>query len=117
MFHPHAKLHHIKKENIGLIEVMGLAVLPSRLKAEMAELEQALVARTPAGQYGEAIQKHAEWAGEVLARHPELDAGNVHAIVQEEIGHVFAQVLEDAGVYKRNEAGHAGFVRFLESVK
>ena len=117
VFHPHAKLHHIKKENIGLIEVMGLAVLPSRLKAEMAELEQALVARTPAGQYAEAIQKHAEWAGEVLARHPELDAGNVHAIVQEEIGHVFAQVLEDAGVYKRDEAGHAGFVRFLESVK
>ena len=117
VFHPHTKLHHIKKENIGLIEVMGLAVLPSRLKAEMAELEQALVARTPAGQYGEAIQKHAEWAGEVLARHPELDAGNVHAIVQEEIGHVFAQVLEDAGVYKRDEAGHAGFVRFLESVK
>ena len=117
VFHPHAKLHHIKKENIGLIEVMGLAVLPSRLKAEMAELEAALAARTPVEQYGEAIQKHAEWAGEVLARHPELDAGNVHAIVEEEIGHVFAQVLEDAGVYKRDEAGQAGFVRFLESVK
>ena len=117
VFHPHTKLHHIKKENIGLIEVMGLAVLPSRLKAEMAELEQALVARTPAGQYGEAIQKHAEWAGEVLARHPELDAGSAHAILQDEIGHVFAQVLEDAGVYKRDAAGKAGFVRFLESVK
>src|SRR5699024_4686968 len=76
VFHPHAKLHHIKKENIGLIEVMGLAALPSRLKAEMAELEAALAARTPVEQYGEAIQKHAEWAGEVLARHPELDAGN-----------------------------------------
>ena len=96
---------------------MGLAVLPSRLKGEMAELEQALAARTPADQYGEAIQKHAEWAGEVLARHPELDAENAHAILEEEIGHVFAQVLEDAGVYKRDEAGHAGFVRFLESVK
>ena len=117
VFHPHAKLHHIKKENIGLIEVMGLAVLPSRLKGEMAELEAALVARTPLDQYGEAIQKHAEWAGEVLARHPELDAGNAHAILQDEIGHVFAQVLEDAGVYKRDAAGKAGFVRFLESVK
>ena len=117
VFHPHAKLHHIKKENIGLIEVMGLAVLPSRLKGEMAELEAALVARTPLDQYGEAIQKHAEWAGEVLARHPELDAGSAHAILQDEIGHVFAQVLEDAGVYKRDAAGKAGFVRFLESVK
>ena len=117
VFHPHAKLHHIKKENIGLIEVMGLAVLPSRLKGEMAELEAALVARTPLDQYGEAIQKHADWAGEVLARHPELDAGSAHAILQDEIGHVFAQVLEDAGVYKRDAAGKAGFVRFLESVK
>ena len=117
VFHPHAKLHNIKKENIGLIEVMGLAVLPSRLKGEMAELEAALVAHTPLDQYGEAIQKHAEWAGEVLARHPELDAGSAHAILQDEIGHVFAQVLEDAGVYKRDAAGKAGFVRFLESVK
>ncbi|HJB59293.1 MAG TPA: UDP-glucose--hexose-1-phosphate uridylyltransferase, partial [Candidatus Faecalibacterium faecipullorum] len=117
VFHPHAKLHHIKKENIGLIEVMGLAVLPSRLKAEMAELETALAAHTPVEQYGEAIQKHAEWAAELAARHPELDEGNVHAIVEEEIGHVFAQVLEDAGVYKRDEAGQAGFVRFLESVR
>ena len=64
VFHPHAKLHHIKKENIGLIEVMGLAVLPSRLKGEMAQLEAALTARTPLEQYGEDIQKHAEWAGE-----------------------------------------------------
>ena len=117
VFHPHAKLHHIKKENIGLIEVMGLAVLPSRLKGEMAQLETALVARTPVDQYGEAIQKHAEWAGELLAKYPDLNESNVHAIVQEEIGHVFAQVLEDAGVYKRDEAGQAGFVRFLETIR
>ena len=117
VFHPHAKLHHIKKENIGLIEVMGLAVLPSRLKGEIAELETALVNRTPVDQYGEAIQKHAEWAGELLAKHPDLNADNVHAIVEEEIGHVFAEVLADAGVYKRDEAGQAGFVRFLESVR
>ena len=83
VYHPHAKLHHIKKENIGLIEVMGLAVLPSRLKAEMADVEAALAARTPAAEYGESIQKHAEWAMDILARHPELNAENVHSIVQD----------------------------------
>ena len=92
VFHPHAKLHHIKKENIGLIEVMGLAVLPSR-------------------------QKHAEWAQDILARHPELNGDTVHLILQDEVGQVFAQVLADAGVYKLDEAGRAGFVRFLASVK
>lgn len=117
VFHPHAKLHHIKKENIGLIEVMGLAVLPSRLKGEMAQLEAALTARIPLEQYGEDIQKHAEWAGEILEKHPELNPENVHAILQEEIGLVFAQVLADAGVYKLDEAGRAGFVRFLQSVQ
>lgn len=117
VFHPHAKLHHIKKENIGLIEVMGLAVLPSRLKGEMAQLEAALTARTPLDQYSEDIQKHAEWAGEILEKHPELNPENVHAILQEEIGLVFAQVLADAGVYKLDEAGRAGFVRFLQSVQ
>lgn len=117
VFHPHAKLHHIKKENIGLIEVMGLAVLPSRLKGEMAQLEAALTARTPLDQYGEDIQKHAEWAGEILEKHPKLNPENVHAILQEEIGLVFAQVLADAGVYKLDEAGRAGFVRFLQSVQ
>ena len=96
---------------------MGLAVLPSRLKGEMAELETALVDCVPTAEYGEKIQKHAEWAGEILARHPELNAENVHGILQEEIGHVFAQVLEDAGVYKLDEAGRAGFVRFLDSVR
>ena len=116
VFHPHAKLHHIKKENIGLIEVMGLAVLPSRLKKEMAELADVLVSRTPAAQYPEELQKHAEWAGDILARHPELSADNVHSILQDEIGQVFAEVLADAGVYKLDEAGRAGFVRFLASV-
>jgi UDPglucose--hexose-1-phosphate uridylyltransferase len=117
VYHPHAKLHHIKKENIGLIEVMGLAVLPSRLKGEMAELEQALVARTPAAQYSEALQKHAAWAEEILAKHPELSAVNARAILQNEIGLVFAEVLADAGVYKQSKAGREGFARFLESVR
>ena len=117
VFHPHAKLHHIKKENIGLIEVMGLAVLPSRLKKELFELADALVARTPVSQYPEELQKHAEWAEDILARHPELNGDTVHLILQDEVGHVFAQVLADAGVYKMDEAGRTGFVRFLASVQ
>ena len=117
VYHPHAKLHHIKKENIGLIEVMGLAVLPSRLKQELFDLADMLVARVPAEQYPEALQKHAAWAQEILARHPELNSDSVHLILQDEVGQVFAQVLADAGVYKLDEAGRAGFMRFLESVK
>ena len=117
VYHPHAKLHHIKKENIGLIEVMGLAVLPSRLKQELFDLADVLVAHLPTAEYPETLQKHAEWAEEILAKHPELNADNVHLILQDEVGHVFAQVLADAGVYKLDEAGRAGFVRFLESVK
>ena len=70
-YHPHAKLHHIKKENIGLIEVMGLAVLPSRLKQELFDLADVLVAHLPTAEYPEALQKHAEWAEEILAKHPE----------------------------------------------
>ena len=116
VFHPHAKLHHIKKENIGLIEVMGLAVLPSRLKQELFDLADALVARVPTAEYPEALQKHAPWAEEILAKHPDLNGDNVHLILQDEVGHVFAEVLADAGVYKLDEAGRAGFVRFLASV-
>ena len=117
IFHPHREYHNIKKENIGLIEVMGLAVLPSRLKQELFDLADMLVARVPAEQYPEALQKHAAWAQEILARHPELNSDSVHLILQDEVGQVFAQVLADAGVYKLDEAGRAGFVRFLESVK
>ena len=117
VYHPHAKLHHIKKENIGLIEVMGLAVLPSRLKQELFDLADVLVAHLPTAEYPESLQKHAAWAEEILAKHPELNADNVHLILQDEVGYVFAQVLADAGVYKLDEAGRAGFVRFLESVK
>ena len=110
-------MHHIKKENIGLIEVMGLAVLPSRLKQELFDLADGLVAHLPTAEYPESLQKHAAWAEEILAKHPELNADNVHLILQDEVGHVFAQVLADAGVYKLDEAGRAGFFRFLESVK
>ncbi len=116
VYHPHASLHHIKKENIGLIEVMGLAVLPSRLKNEMAELEPLLVNRTPVPSYPESAQKHADWAQEILAKHADLNAENVHSIVETEIGLVFAQVLADAGVYKMTDDGRAAFRRFMESV-
>lgn len=116
VYHPHANLHHIKKENIGLIEVMGLAVLPSRLKTEMAELADALVNRLPVSEYSENIAKHAQWAQEIQRRY-EITRDNVEGILRKEIGMVFAQVLKDAGVYKLNESGREGFVRFLASVK
>lgn len=116
VYHPHANLHHIKKENIGLIEVMGLAVLPSRLKTEMAELADALVNRLPVSEYSENIAKHAQWAQEIQ-RSYEITRDNVEGILRKEIGMVFAQVLEDAGVYKLDEFGREGFVRFLASVK
>ena len=93
------------------------AVLPSRLKQELFDLADVLVARTPVSEYPETLQKHAEWAQDILARHPELNGDTVHLILQDEVGQVFAQVLADAGVYKLDEAGRAGFVRFLASVK
>lgn len=116
VYHPHANLHHIKKENIGLIEVMGLAVLPSRLKTEMAELADALVNGLPVSEYSENIAKHAQWAQEIQRRY-EITRDNVKGILRKEIGMVFAQVLEDAGVYKLDESGREGFARFLASVK
>lgn len=115
VYHPHEKLHHIKKENIGLIEVMGLAVLPSRLKAELAELADALVAGTSVMNYSENIAKHADWAREIQEKYT-ITAENVDQILHDEVGAVFAEVLEDAGVYKMNDAGRAGFLRFLASV-
>ena len=113
VFHPHANLHHIKKENIGLIEVMGLAVLPARLKKEMAELEEAILCGADLRQ-NEVLAAHADWAEKFLTRHSEVNAENIHEIVQQEIGLVFMQVLEDAGVYKCTEDGRKGFERFID---
>ena len=113
VFHPHANLHHIKKENIGLIEVMGLAVLPARLKKEMAGLEEAILCGADLRQ-NEVLAAHADWAEEFLTRHSEVNAENIHEIVQQEIGLVFMQVLEDAGVYKCTEDGRKGFERFID---
>lgn len=115
VFHPHANLHHIKKENIGLIEVMGLAVLPARLKAEMAALEEAILKGDDI-RADETLEKHADWVESFLPGYPEVNAENIHAIIQKEIGLVFMQVLEDAGVYKRTEDGQKGFARFIDSM-
>ncbi len=111
VYHPHEKWHHIKKENIGLIEVMGLAVLPSRLEREMAWLAEAMVAGTDMTA-DRRIASHADWAKEVMAKYPELCAENVQSILREEIGIAFYHILEDAGVFKTDEAGQAAFVRF-----
>ena len=115
LFHPHAELHHIKKENIGLIEVMGLAVLPARLKDELAQL--AALLRSGGDLYAdEATAKHAPWAEELKTRH-DFTREDADAVLRQEVGQVFMQVLEDAGVFKRDEAGRAAFLRFAESVK
>ena len=116
VYHPHAKWHHIKKENIGLIEVMGLAVLPGRLKKEMEELAEALVNHTPFDEYPEELKKHAEWAEEISQKY-DISKENIEDILHHEIGIVFSHVLEDAGVYKNDEQGRNGFIRFLTSVQ
>ncbi|MDE7294648.1 MAG: UDP-glucose--hexose-1-phosphate uridylyltransferase [Oscillospiraceae bacterium] len=114
VYHPHAELHHIKKENIGLIEVMGLAVLPARLKDETEHLAQALVTGgVDAVRNDPELSIHADWAEEFAARR-EITAENVHDIIKEEIGKVFAKVLEHAGVYKRTSEGMAAFDKFME---
>ena len=111
LYHPHNELHHIKKENIGLIEVMGLAVLPSRLKEEMEILSDYIVDGKDI-RSNEKIEKHADWVDEFRPKYPVLNAGNVDAVLKEEIGIVFKKVLEDAGVFKRDVKGQAAFDRF-----
>lgn len=114
VFHPHQELHHIKKENIGLIEVMGLAVLPSRLKQEMAALADALVTGRDICQ-DELLAKHADWAEELKTRYT-FTAQNAEEILQQEIGKVFATVLEHAGVFKCTPEGRIAFHKFIKSV-
>ncbi len=115
VFHPHAGLHHIKKENIGLIEVMGLAVLPARLKTEMADLKKAILSGADIRK-DEVLSKHADWVDEFKPKYEKIDESNIDKIFEDEIGRVFMQVLEDAGVYKRDERGQAGFERFIASL-
>ena len=115
IFHPHDKLHHIKKENIGLIEVMGLAVLPGRLKSEMDSLRTALLEGKDI-RNDEVLGKHADWVDEFMAKHKDFNKDNAEEIIRQEIGLVFSEVLTDAGVYKDDEKGRKGILRFIERV-
>ncbi|MBT2699590.1 UDP-glucose--hexose-1-phosphate uridylyltransferase [Bacillus sp. ISL-40] len=112
IFHPHADVHHIKKENIGLIEVMGLAVLPARLKGELGEVENYIL-----GQSSAVAEYHLDWAEALKARYQAIaNEANVDGLVREEVGKKFLRCLEDAGVFKRNEVGAAGFQRFISTL-
>lgn len=112
IYHPHKDVQHIKKENIGLIEVMGLAILPPRLKEEVEQVAAYLV-----GEDVSVADYHQEWADELKDSHPNLtDKDQALEIVQESVGKIFARVLEDAGVYKQTEEGQAAFMRFMEQV-
>lgn len=116
VYHPHQELHHIKKENIGLIEVMGLAVLPSRLKTELADLGEAILSGKDIRKDPELL-KHADWVEEFLPKYKDITKDNIDEILQEEVGLVFERVLEDAGVYKCTEEGRTAFGRFLASAQ
>lgn len=115
VYHPHAQYHNIKKENIGLIEVMGLAVLPARLKEELEILSDYLVEGKDI-RSNEKIEKHADWVAGFLPKYSEISRENVMSILKEEVGQTFVHVLEDAGVYKCNEEGRKAFLRFIETL-
>lgn len=111
IYHPHPDVQHIKKENIGLIEVMGLAILPPRLKAELAEVKKYLL-----GQDSQVAAYHQPWADRLKAEHPDVTEERADEIIRASVGQIFARVLEDAGVYKRTPDGQAAFMRFVEFV-
>ena len=115
VYHPHAKLHHIKKENIGLIEVMGLAVLPSRLKDEMAILKDAILNHKDVSEIPK-ISKQSEWVNEFVSQYDEINENNIDSIIQNEIGKVFLNVLLDAGVFKRTPEGQKAFDKFIKTL-
>lgn len=115
VYHPHAQYHHIKKENIGLIEVMGLAILPARLKEEMQLLAQYILEKKDI-RSNEMLEKHADWVEEFLPRYSSITEENIMDILKAEIGKVFVGVLEDAGVYKCTEEGRAAFQRFIDTL-
>lgn len=115
VFHPHQELHHIKKENIGLIEVMGLAVLPARLKNEMKRLGEFIVAGKDISS-DEELAKHADWVDTFIGSYDSVTQENVEEILQKEIGEVFKKVLEHAGVYKNTKQGMEGFMRFISGL-
>ncbi len=115
LYHPHEKLHHIKKENIGLIEVMGLAVLPSRLKGEMEELADYILGGKDI-RSSETLSKHADWVDEFLPNYSDINSENINDIIEQEVGKVFCEVLEDAGVYKCDDEGLKAFERFIDTL-
>ena len=111
IYHPHKDVQHIKKENIGLIEVMGLAILPPRLKTELKDVEDYLL-----GQGNQVAPIHQEWADELKAQNPNVTAGEVTEVVRQSVADIFARVLEDAGVYKTNSEGLDQFKAFVDFV-
>lgn len=114
IFHPHSELHHIKKENIGLIEVMGLAVLPARLKDELHDLEYYLINREKLeSMQEEELLKHKTWCKDILKKYDDINKDNVSSILKKEVGQCFLKVLLDAGVFKRDEKGNSAFKRFI----
>lgn len=115
LYHPNPSLHHIKKENIGLIEVMGLAVLPGRLAGELDTMAEALLNGVDTEKYPN-MEAHAAWLNEIRARRSDITEENADRIVKEEIGAVFAEVLADAGVFKRDTAGKEAFLRFIQTL-
>lgn len=119
IFHPHEELHHIKKENIGLIECMGLAVLPSRLKKELKEVTYYLLNKEKVQEINnkENIKKHKEWVDTIISKYSDINSSNVEEILQEEVGIKFLRVLEDAGVFKRSKKGQDAFGRFVLSLE
>ncbi len=116
IYHPHAEVHHIKKENIGLIEVMGLAVLPARLKDEMAHVKENILKGVEDISGFEDIAKHNDWYKKIRAKYSDINEKNVDDILKTEIGQVFSEVLTHAGVFKRDEKGAAAFDKFIESL-
>ena len=115
VYHPHSELHHIKKENIGLIEVMGLAVLPARLVEELDAVADAILSGKDMSE-NELTASHKEWAEEIKKNHPEINSDNVEGVLRDEVGKVFVEVLTHAGVYKRDCEGLKAFDRFIEQV-
>jgi UDPglucose--hexose-1-phosphate uridylyltransferase len=117
IFHPHEEVHHIKKENIGLIEVMGLAVLPGRLAEELSQLKEALLSESPLEEIKArpAIMKHVTWAKRLLEENT-FTEDNTETILQQEIGSIFSRILSQAGVFKRTEQGKTAFNRFIQTL-
>ncbi|AGF58409.1 UDPglucose--hexose-1-phosphate uridylyltransferase [Clostridium saccharoperbutylacetonicum] len=116
IFHPHDEVHHIKKENIGLIEVMGLAVLPARLKEELNILKESLINKTSDISDNETVAKHSEWYKYILGKYSNISAENAEDILKSEVGLKFSEVLDHAGVFKRNEQGLAAFDKFINTL-